>query len=79
MASLPARLSLSCWHCSLYGLNSVAPGKTKLLGTYQEVAQLVNHYNGSLVISSNPWCVRACVYVCFTGTPAMISTLVIIG
>lgn len=57
----------------------MAPGKTKLLGTYQEVARLVNHYNGSLVISSNPWCVRAYVYVCFTGTPAMISTLVIIG
>lgn len=59
----------------LYRLNSVAPGKTKLLGTYQKVARLLNHYNGSHVISSNLW--YACL--CFTETRTMIFTLIIIG
>lgn len=74
---LPSQPAPHCLACAaqFYGLKSMAPGKTKLLGTYQKVAQLLNHYNGSLVMSSNMW--NACVH--FTETGTIIFVLIIIG
>lgn len=74
LPSQPAPCCLA-YAAQFYGLKSMALGKTKLLGTYQKVAQLLNHYNGSLVISSNMW--NACL--CFTEIGTIIFTLITIG